>query len=530
MGNPPVFAGEIIIGLWGLILFFSLSSPLLTFTTLFQQKEWRWDRLNEHFRQRGFLNQAFGRVRPFLLAAFIAWELYAILNPLPSLKSTATYDAVAAQHIIRTMVMFGFIGLFALLSIVQIALRKQRKPVWTSKALLIFSGAAVLSLAAMFLSPLLIPFVIALQPMFVLLVWALLKPIDSRMKTKVMNSARDLRASWKDATVIGIAGSVGKTTTKELINHLLQDLKPMTTPAHVNTEMGVAQWLSRSSSRINELTNQRVVIVEMGAYRKGEIKLLCDIAQPTIGVMTALGSDHLALFGSEQAIIEANGELIEALPKDGHAFFYGENDGCTDLAKKAHCDVTLTTDLKLTKNEETKNGLRFELQAMGYEIALHGSHNIHNILLAIAVAKHLGIADKRISELLKSFKQTAHTFDVKTESGVLVLDDTYNISPLSFKAALHWAAEQKQRPRVLLTSGLQETGPEEHHFLKELGAQAKDSVERVVFTNKHGADIFATAFGKDVEILSSTTKKVDASSVLVCVGRMPLSTVTRLLP
>lgn len=474
-------------------------SPLLTFVALFQQKEWRTDRLNEHLRRDGF-SQLFGSIRPIILAASI------MLMVLPfSFTQTATFLLLVQ-------------AVFATLTLIQFALRKQRMPRWTNKAILITTFSLFITFCAIdyayrFL-PSLILILVVLQPLMVLLTWSLLKPLDFFLKSRVMNKARDLRASWKDATVIGIAGSVGKTTTKELINHLLQDLNPTTTPAHVNTEMGVAQWIINNHYKL-QTTNYKLMIVEMGAYRKGEIKLLSDIAQPTIGVMTALGSDHLALFGSEQAIIEANGELIEALPKDGHAFFYGENDGCRELAKKALCDVTLTTDLKSINQ---------------FEMPLQGAHNVHNVYLAVAVARHFKIADKRIAELLKSFRQTAHTFDVKTESGVLVLDDTYNISPLSFKAALDWAVEQKQRPRVLLTSGLQETGSKEDRFLKELGAQAKDAVERVVFTNKHGADIFSSAFGKDVEILSSSTKKVEAGSVLVCVGRMPLSTITRLLP
>jgi UDP-N-acetylmuramoyl-tripeptide--D-alanyl-D-alanine ligase len=402
----------------------------------------------------------------------------------------------------------------AALSTAQILLRKQRYPQPTSKALALIATAIVINLILILslrTQPIGYPLVAVIQPFIVLIAWLLWRPVDLILKKRVMDQAAQLRSQMKDVTVIGIAGSVGKTTVKELIAHLTQDLKPLVTPAHVNTEMGVAQWLT---NKLLAPTTQspQLLIVEMGAYKKGEIALLCQIAQPTIGVMTALGSDHLALFGSEQNIIDANGELIAALPKDGHAFFYGDNDGCAELAKRAPCPVTVAANgLDLTHS-------------------LEGRHNQLNVALAVSVARHLGIKADRINDLLKTFKPQAHTFSVKTEGGVTILDDTYNISPLSFNAALDWVSTRTESPRVLLTSGLQETGPDEERFLRELGEKASHIIDRVIFTDAHGSDVFAQAFGKPVEILNAQTSHVAARSVLLAVGRMPLSTITRLLP
>ncbi len=477
----------------GLTLLGALS-PLLTFTALFQQKEWRLDRLREHLRRDGWFNQLFSRRRIGLLSlSIITW--------LP--------PQAPEQEMV---IIIAWLTVFAFLTIVQIALRKQRQPVWTSKALLLTATTLILtglaSALLIELKPLLL-FIINLQPLFVLISWILWKPIDYVLKKRVMDRAMHLRSQMRNPIVIGIAGSVGKTTVKELIAHLTQDLHPLVTPAHVNTEMGVAKWILGNSKL--ETRNSKLLIIEMGAYRKGEIALLCRIAQPTIGVMTALGSDHVALFGSEENIIKANGELIESLPKTGHAFFYGDNEGCRQLAKHAPCPTTVAS-------------------AGSHKHPLHGHHNDFNVALAVAVAKHLGIKDDRITELLQTFRSQAHTFSIKTDRGVTLLDDTYNISPLSLGAALDWAADQKDRPRVLLTSGLQETGSDEDRYLKELGAKAATSIERVIFIDKHGSAIFAKAFGKPVEILNKDTERVAAGSVLLAVGRMPLSTVQRLLP
>lgn len=510
-------------------------SPLLTFATLFQLKEWRLDRLLEHLRRDGWIYQAFGKIRPPLVVIYLllfwAVAIYEYKNYLAGNPVSLIADAFDAWLTIL------WISLLGALSIIQIVMRRQKKPVWTIKAILIVAVSITFTIIILHFTlqsesswPILIlppPLLVLLQPFFVLAAWMILKPIDAILKNRVMDRARALRASMKNVTVIGIAGSVGKTTTKELIAHVLQDLKPLTTPAHVNTEMGVAQWLLQKASAHTSL-----IIVEMGAYAKGEIKLLCSIAQPTIGVMTALGSDHLALFGSEEAIVEANGELIASLPKNGHAFFYGENDGCKKLAAQAPCAVTLTgiEDLIPTNIVETQQHLSFTIGNMPFAVPLPGRHNLHNTLLAIGAARHLGITDNRIKELLKTFRPPAHTFNVRTERGVLLLDDTYNISPLSLRAALDWVADQNERPRILLTSGLQETGKGEERFLQELGAYAKGKIERVIFTNPHGTKTFSKAFQSPVEILEKETTRVDSGSVLLAVGRMPLSTIQRLLP
>lgn len=491
---PALFIGLTLIG---------AISPLLTFAALIQQKEWRLDRLREHLRRDGWFNQLFGTVRPAILGLYIlTWIV--LFNTLAD-ESWASIGYLIGSAFLTQ-------AAFAALTVLQLIMRKQRKPIWTSKAMLIVALSLIINLLITISTPALfpfLPFLVLLQPAVVFAAWLITYPLDIILKKRVMDRAAALRASLTNATVIGIAGSVGKTTVKELIAHLTQDLKPVVTPAHVNTEMGVANWI------INAVGARRVVpllIVEMGSYRKGEIATLCRIAQPTIGVMTALGSDHLALFGSEQNIIDANGELIAALPKDGHAFFYADNDGCRELAKRARCPITIADATGTISH------------------TLQGHHNDYNVALATAVARHMGIKDDRIKELLQTFKPQAHTFQITSEKGIAILDDTYNISPLSLRAAIDWAAARPERPRVLLTSGLQETGPDERKFLHELGAYAHTRIERVIFTTPHGAKDFENGYGKPVEILGKTTEHIKPGSLLLAVGRMSLSTIQKILP
>ncbi len=413
---------------------------------------------------------------------------------------------------------------------------RQKFPVRTQKAIALVAGALVLDLLAAILLSGIAPewtaTLVVLQAPVLGLAWLAFSPVDRLLKQRVLTAGATARRRMGHVPVIAVAGSVGKTTTKELLTHLLQDLQPLATPAHVNTEMGVAAWLSRIE---REGGKPGVLIVEMGAYRKGEIALLCRIAQPTSGILTALGSDHLALFGSEQAIIDANAEMLDALPPNGWAVVNGDSTGARAAAHSVRCPVTITgtesdAQPRAINLQETPNGLRFQMNGADVFVPLHGLHMIENVMLAVAAARNLGVSEARIVELLASFRTTQNTFAVRTQRGVTVLDDTYNISPLSFRAALTWAGGRPERPRVLVTAGLLETGVEEERFLRELGALAADSVERVIFLTDRGRETFAQAYGKPVELLSSATTTVHAGALLLCVGRMNPSTITRLLP
>ncbi|MDD5469551.1 MAG: UDP-N-acetylmuramoyl-tripeptide--D-alanyl-D-alanine ligase, partial [Candidatus Peribacteraceae bacterium] len=351
----------------------------------------------------------------------------------------------------------------------------------------------------------------------------------------IFRRAMHLRASLRDVTVIGITGSAGKTTTKELLAHVLEQRSPLTTPAHVNTEMGVAQWLIQELKKAESQESPSVLIVEMGAYQMGEIALLCSIVQPTMGVVTYVGSQHIALFGSQEALCKAKGELVEALPVTGHAFLNADNERCSSLAARARCPVTTVgtggrADIEAFEVEETEHGIRFRVKETAYDIPIHGTHNVTNVLLAIAVAQSLGMAPQEIARRLQTFKPPAHTFDMRTERGITILDDTHNASPASFEAAMQWARAQPAEQRVLLTSGLIELGEEQDRIHIELGTMAASVFDRVIFLSGQSAKPFRRGFGREVELLSNRTPPVPPSSLLVCIGRMNEETMRRLLP
>ncbi|MDD5623114.1 MAG: UDP-N-acetylmuramoyl-tripeptide--D-alanyl-D-alanine ligase [Candidatus Peribacteraceae bacterium] len=493
-------------------------SPLLTFAHLWQIKEWRVDRLREHLRSEGPCHQLCGAVRPLLLLLLLPPLL---LRWMPADLWTLT--ALTA---------------LALLTVLQIALDRQPCPLWTLKTLALVSGAFLLTLLAGLAVSLLFPqspalaLLPLLQPLALALSWLVFLPLDHFLKHRVMARAMSLRRAHPDLVVIGITGSVGKTTTKELLLHLLREQKAHATPAYVNTEMGVAQWLTKE---LSSPTPPKILIVEMGAYRRGEIALLCRITQPTIGIITFIGTQHMGLFGSQQALLETKAELFDALPQDGLAILNGDSPLADALGEHAHSPtLTVSTggggDLEAMEIEETGTGVRFRLGDDYCTLPLHGTHNVTNVLLALAAAEVLGLKRKESIKRLATFRPPEHTFSVRTIRALTLLDDTHNASPVSFKAAIGWAKAQPAEEKVLFTSGLIELGEAEDRIHTELGIEASGVFDRVIFTHRRHARAFERGLGTAVESFTKTTKSVSPSALLICVGRIPEELVRRLLP
>jgi UDP-N-acetylmuramoyl-tripeptide--D-alanyl-D-alanine ligase len=503
----------------GLTLIASIA-PLLTSLQLWQKKEWRWDRLREHLRAHGWFRQLFGSVRPVTVIVLVILDQFGVFRGIS----------------------FEFLPLFALciLNAFQVVLKKQPCPTWTAKAILmaattflwIFGTTAVLYALAIysrfFFATYFLPVVALLAPLFLALTWVALSPLDRLLKRRILRKAIALRKAFPALTVIGIAGSVGKTTTKEILAHLLQGRGVLSTPEHVNSELGVAQWWLRQSDLLHS-GSVHVVLVEMGAYRLGEIRTLCEVMQPTIGVLTAIGSDHLGLFGSEDAICRSNAELLAALPQTGHVFINAINPACRTLVADARCRVTLVGDHGVSLFE-TEKGIGINLHGTVFHLPFTGLHQAQNALLAMHVAMFLKIPEPRIQELLHSAAPLAHTFSMKTEHGVTVLDDTWNSSPLSVRAALEWSGRRRERPRVLLLAPLLELGHEDKRILSELGAFARGRVERLVCTHPEQRAILQEGFQQPVEFLDRSAAPVPPGSLLLCVGRMPIASLKRMLP
>jgi UDP-N-acetylmuramoyl-tripeptide--D-alanyl-D-alanine ligase len=293
----------------------------------------------------------------------------------------------------------------------------------------------------------------------------------------------------RPATVVGITGSVGKTTTKDLLAAALATtLRTAASLRSFNNELGVPLTL------VNAPDDTEAVVVEMGARGRGHIALLCSIAHPTIAVVTAVEMVHTELFGSLDEVAEAKGELVEALPTDGAAVLNGDNPRVAAMATRTTArvltfgrgdhpggvdlwaeDVTLDDDLRP----------RFVLHSPWGRAPLHlavrGRHNVANALAAAGAALLAGVPLDGLARGLEHADLSAGRMDLRRAlSGALVLDDAYNAGPASVTAALH-ALVALGRPRSTAVLGVMaELGPEGPAAHRALAEEADRLGVRVI--------------------------------------------------
>lgn len=243
--------------------------------------------------------------------------------------------------------------------------------------------------------------------------------------------------------VVAVTGSSGKTSTKDLIAHVVSARGPVVAPlGSFNTEVGMPLTVLQSDQQTKTL------VLEMGARDTGHIAYLCQIAPPTIGALLNVGSAHLGVFGSREAIAAAKSEIIADLPSTGTAVLLADDPIVAGLAPKTaagvctfgeadQADVRIT-GLRLDAQARPSFDLTYRGEACGVAMQLHGEHQALNAAAAAAIALNLGMDLTTVAERLSSATtQSAHRMDVQTTaSGVTVINDSYNANPESMRAGL----------------------------------------------------------------------------------------------
>lgn len=300
---------------------------------------------------------------------------------------------------------------------------------------------------------------------------------------RVSNTLQALHrwAAWWRARfpvrVIGITGSVGKTSTKELIGAVLsRRYEVLKTEGNLNSEIGLPLVVLRLTPR-----HQRAVL-EMGMYARGEIAALCAIARPVIGVVTMVGPVHLERLGSLEAIAEAKAELVEALPEDGVAVLNRDDPYVRAMAGRTRARVFfygLDPEADLWADEivsEGLEGIRFDLHYRGetfrrIRVSLLGRHSVHTALRAIAVGILEGLTWEEIFASLRDPRAQLRLVAVPGMRGSIILDDTYNASPPSVLAALNLLAELEGR-KIAVLGDMLELGAYEVEGHRLVGGRA----------------------------------------------------------
>ncbi len=277
-----------------------------------------------------------------------------------------------------------------------------------------------------------------------------------------------------DLPVIGVVGSAGKTTTKEMIAAVLGGTyQVLKSAGSENNEIGVPKTLLQLNR------DHEAVVLELAARKIGDIRYLCSIARPTIGVLLNIGSAHLGIFGSVEGVAKAKGELLDY-----------QDESCLALVNADDCvvvkEVKRTKGRLLTFSLERESHFRgeglvldqegcghFSLQQNSFDLRVPGRHNVYNAVAAIGVGRALSVAWPRLQTALAEFEPVHLRGDTVSVGGARIINDSYNANPGSMLAALETLAamESEGGRRVAVLGDMLELGADALHYHQELGRQ-----------------------------------------------------------
>ncbi len=314
-----------------------------------------------------------------------------------------------------------------------------------------------------------------------------------------ISALQQIARFWRrklDLRVVGITGSVGKSTTKEMIAEVLGTrYRTLKNLGNLNNEIGLPLTILKLG------TGTERAVLEMGFYVPGEIQFLCDIAQPHIGVVTNVGTVHAERAGSQEAIAKGKSELIQAIPEDGVAILNFDDPWVRKMEEKSKARVFfygLSPEADLWADEIEGlglDGIRFRLHYKGEtlhsRIPMIGRHSVHTALRAASVGLNDGLSWQEIFEGLSHGHAQLRLVAVRSGSGALILDDTYNASPESMLAALNLLDEMDGR-KIAVLGDMLELGPYEKQGHEMVGMRAVQ-VARTLLTLGSRAHMIADA-------------------------------------
>ena len=342
-----------------------------------------------------------------------------------------------------------------------------------------------------------IGFIWLLIALVTLLPWLLIyplgiitEPIEAFIRNRFMNEARDILKDHSNLIKIGITGSYGKTSTKNIIQSMISEqYNSLMTPASFNTPNGITITIREMLKPIHQ-----VFICEMGADKVGDITELANYIKPNIGVVTSIGPQHLATFGTLDNIIKEKMQMVELLPKDGIGIINIDNEYIRDYDIK-NKDIKVITygidnekaDYRASDISYSPNGSSFIVnyndEKIKIETKLLGKLNVLNILSSIACARELNVPWETIQKGAKNMKQVEHRLELKKYNGYRFIDDAFNSNPVGSSMALDVLSYMPNK-RFVVTPGMIDLGDIQEETNKEFGKKMKDKADIVILVGK----------------------------------------------
>lgn len=480
---------------------FSVCNGTVYYTYLWQLKEYRLDRMIDTFRT--------GTGRRKIFPEFQVIKLVLLLIAI------GHYFAVKESEIFEYYIVLA-LGLEFLEFCMRVIKRRVFRPKRTTKALLIMGatlcmmcglGGAVLlyaNQAQLYLGFFLLSVVVGdINSIAV----GVFHPVSQRLKAKIILQAKRKLAAHGHKKVIGITGSYGKSSTKEFLYQILSEkYEVFKTPGNTNVDIGVAQVI------LKELQDEHeILIIEMGAYKKGEIKAICDIVNPDIGIITAVADQHLALFGSLKNIQDAKYELIESLSGEGIGFFNADSAGARDLVARAKNDgkntftyaVDGTAKFMALHTKVQERVITFDIHGVEFTAPVYGKQNLPNILAAIAVAKECGMTLQEIAKAVKKIHAPEKIMNLKESrkygDNLLIIDDSYNANPDGVIAALEYLQVFRGYTKIFVFPGMLELGPKTDAEHIRVAEKIKEICDFTIFTSEDFIKPLKVGLGKEYD-------------------------------
>ena len=314
-------------------------------------------------------------------------------------------------------------------------------------------------------------------------------PIETCISNYYMNDAKKRLREAKGLKIIGVTGSFGKTSMKFFLNTLLSEkYNVLVTPGNFNTPLGVTITVRNYLKPTHE-----IFICEMGARRVGEIKEICDLVHPYMGVITSVGPQHLETFFSMENIKKTKFELADAVPKDSKVFLNGDNEYIREKADEYDNKVFYLSekDGEGYRAEDivvSRTGTDFTLvtpegEKQRYQMRLIGAHNVINVVGALAVAHSLGMTLKELVIPVRRLAPVEHRMQMREHGLVTIIDDAYNSNPVGSKAAVETLA-MFDGIRILVTPGMVELGDKEDEYNYKFGTYAAKCCDYILLVGR----------------------------------------------
>ena len=289
--------------------------------------------------------------------------------------------------------------------------------------------------------------------------WAnwLLRPYEKGVQRYFLRRAQKILNRRPDLIKIGVTGSYGKTSVKNILAQLLSvKYRVVASPASYNTPMGLARTVNE-----NLKADTQVLIMEMGARRSGEIQELAQILKPRYAIITSIGACHLETFGDMQTVARTKAEVLAELSIDGLAVTDGDNPWCQKLMHPNLVQVKTADVSEIPTN-------------------LLGAHQQKNLQMAAIIARTLGVDEDAIREVAQNLQPTPHRLEkIVAPNGIIIFDDSYNANPKSAENALALIANYQTR-KVVQTPGFVEQGTNAEQAHLEFCAQIKMVADAVI--------------------------------------------------